>query len=391
VPGNLLALLVGRAIDQRRRRRKRGGTGPEQERTAAARPKPDLGRRLVGRPFLLDRPGLVPRDCVALLFEPDKPPQLLPPRSYLRPSAFPFREPTQVLVVNTAPVFLDLTITDLVSMDGYRIDRVVIRMTVQLSDREDFRGLRDRATEFGVDLEHPLLDRVRLEVTSEVLAAVRMNRLADLRRQTLYQVLADHWMPSWFAGRALVGRRFQVRKVAWPSEAAAEPADPPAVVRPKPTRAPVPTALDLTMDAKLRRLWLREGDADLRGIAGAKVDASATVIAVPGNPPGAYANHRLAELFGEHFDHRKVKLVAAVATDYNELVRAWFSAVATGADRLISVESTDNDAVLRILVDQLSSAENGSAPRVGSPSDREALRQLLPHRKVEFVTAPAGR
>ena len=145
------------------------------------------------------------------------------------------------------------------------------------------------------------------------------------------------------------------------------------------------------MDAKLRRLWLREGDADLRGIAGAKVDASATVIAVPGSPPGAYANHRLAELFGAHFDHRTVKVVSAVATDYDELVRAWFSAVATGADRLVSVESTDGDGVLRITVDQLSASGNGAAPRVGSQSDREALRQLLPHRKVEFVTASAGR
>jgi hypothetical protein len=391
VPGNLLALLVGRAIDEHWRRRKRRRAAPPPERPAVVRTKPDLGRRLVGQPFLLDRPGLVPRECVALLFEPERPPRLMPARSYLRPPAFPFREPTQVLVVNTAPVVLDLTITDLVSMDGFRIDRVVIRMTVQLSDREELRGLRDSAAEFGVDLERWLLDRVRLEVTSEVLAAVRMNRLADLRRQTLYQVLADHWMPSWFAGRTLVCRRFEVRKVSWPREASVNPVDP-AAAGPQ-TSTPPPTAkpLDLTMDAKLRRLWLREGDADLRGIAGAKVETSATVIAVPGSPPGAYANHRLAELFGQHFDQRRVKLVAAVATDYNELVRAWFAQVAAGADRLISVESTDNDAVLRILVDQLSAAESGGAPRVGSPSDREALRQLLPHRKVEFVSASAGR
>jgi hypothetical protein len=412
VPGNLVALLVGRAIDERWRRRKRRGTGRAPGRPAAARVKPDLGRRLSGQPFLLDRPGVVPRDCIALLFEPDRPPRLLPPRSYLKPPAFPFRQPIQVMVVNSAPVVLDLTITDLVTMDGYRIDRVVIRMTVQLSDREDFRGLRDRAAEFGVDFEQPLLDQVRLEVMSQVLAAVRMNRLADLRRLSLYRVLAEDWMPSWFAGRTLVGRSFEIRKVVWPvgdsaSQAATPAAEHPragapqapflastastASIAPAASSGLAPQRLDLTMDAKLRRLWLREGDSDLRGIAGAKIEASATVIAVPGSAPGAYANNRLAELFGQHFEDRKVKVVAAVATDYDQLVRAWFSQVASGADRLVSVESAGDDAVLRITVDHPSGAANGPAPQVGSQSDREALRQLLPHRKVEFVTPSAGR
>ena len=143
------------------------------------------------------------------------------------------------------------------------------------------------------------------------------------------------------------------------------------------------------MDARLRRLWSRHSETELRGISGAKVDGGTTVLAVSGRPPSAYEGTMLRETFGRHFDDRNVRLIAAVGSSYDDLVRAWFRQVDANDGRLVSVRSTDRDGVLRISVDQPrdSKTDSKAGPSVGRESDREALRQLLPHDRVEFVHA----
>ena len=57
--------------------------------------------------------------------------------------------------------------------------------------------------------------------------------------------------------------------------------------------------------------------------------------------------------------------------------------------RLVWVRSLEDDSVLRVGVDQAlrSAEERARGLAVGSQSDREALRRLIPHERVEFVAA----
>jgi hypothetical protein len=143
------------------------------------------------------------------------------------------------------------------------------------------------------------------------------------------------------------------------------------------------------MDARLRRLWSRHSESELQGISGAKVGGGTTVLAVSGRPPSAYEGTMLREIFGRHFEDRNVRLIAASGDSYDDVVRAWFRQVDANPGRLVSVRSTDRDGVLRITVDQPrdGKADSNAGPSVGRESDREALRQLLPHDRVEFVHA----
>jgi hypothetical protein len=143
------------------------------------------------------------------------------------------------------------------------------------------------------------------------------------------------------------------------------------------------------MDARLRRIWRRYAEPELRAIAGAKVGNSATVVAVVDREPGAYEGSRLREAFGSYFEDRNVHFVAAVADSYEDLVRGWFKQVDGSPGRLVSVRSVDDDSILRIGVDHAlrSAEERARGLSVGTQADREALRQLVPHDRVEFVAA----
>lgn len=366
-------------------------------------------RRLTSRPELLTRMVGVPPNSIAVLFVEGQPPHLKFPGEMLRPSLLPSLRPVQVLLVNSAPVDLDVTVAPrvaadgtvldpVITLDGYAVERVKIRVTVQLAAAEHFAAVAELAAECGPDLENQLLRRVQNEVASEVHAAIRMNRLSDLRRLSLQHVLTDRWLPRTFAGGSLVRAGFTVLDVAWPELARPElvaperQASPPAA----PSRRAATESgndesgvLDLTMDARLRRLWSRHSETELRGISAAKVDGGTTVLAVSGRQPSAYEGTMLRETFGRHFDDRNVRLIAAVGSSYDDLVRAWFRQVDANDGRLVSVRSTDRDGVLRISVDQPrdSKTDSKAGPSVGRESDREALRQLLPHDRVEFVHA----
>jgi hypothetical protein len=380
-------------------------TAPPPDRPKGREPD----RRLAGRLELLTRMVGVPPNSIAVLFIEGQPPLLKNPGEMLRPSLLPSLRPVHVLLVNTAPVDLDVTVASritadgtvldpVVTLDGYAVERVKIRVTVQLAAADHFAAVTDLAAEYGPDLESQLLRRVQNEVASEVYAAIRMNRLSDLRRLTLQQVLSDRWLPKTFAGGSLVRSAFTVLDVAWPELARPEtiaperPASPPTTPFRRVTigsQDDEPSSLDLTMDARLRRLWSRHSETELQGISGAKVGGGTTVLAVSGRPPSAYEGTMLREIFGRHFDDRNVRLIAAVGDSYDDVVRAWFRQVDRNAGRLVSVRSTERDGVLRIVVDQQrdSKADSKAGPSVGRESDREALRQLLPHDRVEFLHA----
>jgi hypothetical protein len=398
VVGKLWTSLFGRVVTDRQL-----PMSPSEPETAAA-DEPALGMKLTGEPHPLDRMVTVQPNTVAVLFEQDNVPRLKFPGEYLTPGLLPSLRPVRVLAVNTAPVELDVTVDHLVTMDGRDIERCTVRVTVQLSDRDRYGSLADLAAEHGTDLETFLLQRVETEVATGMHAAVKMNRLADLRRPTVQQELAEQWLPRSFANGALLRRDFNVREITWPKDGPISVPIPqtksprviPAAtsaVRPLPAPTPAVASrrgpMELTMDARLRRMWRQYAEPELRGIAGVKAGNSATVVAVVNREPGAYEGSRLRETFGDHFEDRNLHLVAAVADSYGDLVRAWFKQVDGSPGRLVWVRSLEDDSVLRIGVDQAlrSTEERARGLSVGSQSDREALRRLVPHERVEFVAA----
>ncbi|HVD81449.1 MAG TPA: hypothetical protein VNB87_13040 [Propionibacteriaceae bacterium] len=398
VVGKLWSSLFGRVVTDRQ-----SPTAPDEPEKRAVE-EPGLGMKLTGDPHPLDRLVSVQPNTVVVIFEQDSVPRLKFPGEYLTPGLLPSLRPVQVLAVNTAPVKLDVTVDHLVTLDGHEIERCLVRVTVQLTDRDNYASVAGLAAEYGTELEAYLLQRVETEVAMEMHAAVKMNRLADLRRQTVQQVLAERWLPRSFAGGALVRREFAVIEVSWPKDSAvsvpiAQTSAPKvdqsaSAFKPAPPVpiAPAPLALfvtELTMDARLRRIWRRYAEPELRAIAGAKVGNSATVVAVVDREPGAYEGSRLREDFGIHFEDRNVHFVAAVADSYEDLVRAWFKQVDGSPGRLVSVRSVGDDSILRIGVDHAlrSAEERARGLSVGTQADREALRRLVPHERVEFVAA----
>jgi hypothetical protein len=398
VVGKLWSSVFGRVITDRQ-----PATAPSDPRPSDVE-EPALGMKLTGDPHPLDRLVTVQPNTVVVVFEQDSVPRIKFPGEYLTPGLLPSLRPVQVLAVNTAPVELDVTVDHLITLDGHEIERCLVRVTVQLADRDNYASVTGLAAEYGTELEAHLLQRVETEVAMELHAAVKMNRLADLRRQTVQQVMADRWLPRSFAGGALMRRSFAVIEVNWPKDSAipartaqsnppkadqTDAAIEPPPVRPLPQAGPAPFGTELTMDARLRRIWRRYAEPELRGIAGAKIGHAATVIAVVDREPGAYEGSRVREALGESLEDRHLHFVAAVAESYEDLVRAWFKQVDGSPGRLVSVRSMGDDSILRIGVDHAlrSAEERARGLSVGTQSDREALRRLVPHERVEFVAA----
>lgn len=357
-----------------------------------ADPATSLGLRLTGEVKVLDRLVVVRPHTLALVFVDSEPPRVRTPGDYLKPRLLPKVHPVRVLPVNTDPVSLDVTIDQLPTLDGFDIERTTIRIVVQLADDEHYAWLGDLAADFGTELEAHLLECVRAEVVTGVQSAVRMNRLADVRRLTLQSVLSDRWLPRTFAHGSLVRRDFSVLGSVWPAEA--DPASPTLKPRPggqalaEPEAAGAGRPFRLEVDAELAKVWRQHAGSDLRGIAGAQVGQASTVIAVAAAAIGEYERSRLTEAYGEYFEDRRVHLVTTTATSYADLVQAWFSQMGSSPGRLVSVEASDPE-VLRIMVDRaLASIEEAkSGLTVGSPADREALGRLVPHRRLVFARA----
>ena len=410
--GTLWALALGYLHARRRRsmpakRAKSPPTRPVPRQPSRSSDNA-LGHRLASEPQLLDKVVAVRPNSLALLLTADQPPQLKLSGEVLRPSLIPVLRPVRVVVVNTAVTHLDVTVRDLVSLDGYPLDHVKIRLAVQLSDSDRYSTLIDLMTDHAADLDSHLLQSVQREVTTSMQGAVRMNRLADLDTHTLQRVLEDRWLPRGLAGGALVRRAFTVLESVSPQAAGSRRPVGPAQVRPqaapeqpspfsRPPRAaalalaPRPR-LNLTMDARLHRVWRNHADQELLGIAGAKESDGATVVAVTSRQPGAYESSRLEEAFKQYYADARVRVVSAVGESYDDVVRAWFSQVDSSRARLISVETIEDGAALRLGVDQmrLVSESIGHEIVVGRHADREALRALLPHERVEFVAATIG-
>jgi hypothetical protein len=375
---------------------------------AGRSPDSGLEQRLASEPQVLERLVAVQPNTIAVVLASGQSPEIRRPGEHLRPSLLSGMRPAYVVVVSTVPTRLDLRLDHLqVRSRDEPIERVVLRIGVQASaGDDDYASLLRAALVNYSDLDAYLVECVKRELAEKARRAMALNELSDLEPRTLERALLDFPIPTSFAGGVLERTSFTVLEVAGRrsgsssrplpavSSQGEDPSDDtePTVIRPK------RPGLDLTMDASLRRLWRQHAAQELLGITGAQVGSRTTVLAVPVEEPGAYEEALLREAFSRHYPGRHLRLVSAIATTYDGIIRAWFREVGGWPRRVVAVTETEGDALqVRIgtasLVDQgrLTPEEHRDGVSVGEESDREALRQLLPYERVEFVAAdPAG-
>ena len=355
---------------------------------------------------------------VLVVFPPGERPKVRHPGETVLPTWIPFQYASLALPVTTGVIPLTMTINELTTLDHHTIDQVTLKIMVQLADVEEFAAVADLAAEFGDTFGTYLLQQLQSKVESSVRGAFRMNRLADLRRHTVAAVLEDRWIPVSFANGTLIRRGLTVTEVAWP--AAAEPVAAPTPSTPHPTTGhpttghpdsersathprtglpaqprpvtpvggPVPGQLELSLDARLRRVWWSGSMAPLIGISGATVGAEATVVAVCSEPPGEHELIRLRGAFTELYGERTTCLVVSDARDYESLVASWLEQVDDDNVVLRNVESLRDGDLLRITLDRPLASPEQAHPGWPSQtgSEVEALRRLLPHRHLELIS-----
>ncbi len=344
---------------------------------------------------------------VLVVFPPGERPKVRHPGETVLPTWNPFQYASLALPVTTGVVPLTMTINELTTLDHHTIDQVTLKILVQLADVEEFAAVADLAAEFGDTFGTYLLQQLQSKIESSVRGAFRMNRLADLRRHTVAAVLEDRWIPVSFANGTLIRRGLTVIDVAWPetaettaptrteprpdsSRSTASPRSSlPAQPRPAASSAdPVSEQLELSLDARLRRVWRSGSMAPLIGISGATVGAEATVVAVCNRPPAEHELVRLRGAFTELYGERSTCLVVSDARDYENLIASWLEQVDDDNVVLRNVESLRDGDLLRITLDRpLASPEQAHPGRPSQTgSEVEALRRLLPHRHLELIS-----
>jgi hypothetical protein len=218
------------------RARADAGAAPTRDPAAGATGHP-LGTRLTAPPEPLTLLTRVRPGTLAVLLRPGRPAELRQPGSVLvppvlaRPTA-----PVQVQVLSTAPVHLDVSVTDLVSLDGYPLEAVGLRLRLQL-DAGDPAARARLATQHGAELEPVLLGHVQREVVAAVRGAVAVNRRADLHRLGTRRVLEDRWLPTSFAEGILLCRDATVLGASQ-----GDPEDEQTLVLPAVSARPAPSA-----------------------------------------------------------------------------------------------------------------------------------------------------
>jgi hypothetical protein len=350
----------------------------------------------------LNRLVRVQPGTVLVVFPPGERPKVRHPGETVLPTWNPFQYASLALPVTVGVVPLTMTISDLTTLDNAHVEHVTLKILVQLADAENFAAVADLAAEYGDTFGAYLMQELQSKIESSVRGAFRMNRLADLRRHTVAAVLEDRWIPLSFANGTLVRRGLTVMDVAWPPESETalptSPASPspavghPPVASPRPavqsSAGPTTGQLELSLDARLRRVWWSGSMAPLLGIAGAVVGSDATVVAVSSQRPGEHEMGRLRGAFAELYGERTTCLVVSDARDYESLVSSWLEQVDDDNVVLRNVESLRDGDLLRITLDRpLASPEQAHFGRPSpNGSEVEALRRLLPHRHIEFIT-----
>lgn len=348
---------------------------PDDDRSAMAAARSFVVESAPDQPFTgtirqLSRGGIVQPGTVAVLFPPGKPVELRYPGDTLHAGWRPFRAPIDVLPVNTAKIGLNVVVTGLTTFDDHPIDEVALKVVVELAPADGYRVVLDLVEAHGPEFGNHLLTELQTRIETSVQGAFRLNNLSVLRRR-LAAILEERWVPTSFADGALIRTGMSVSQVRWPSGSEL------SVGRPRPA-APEPTIsqFEISMDARLRRLWAARCPVALAGIAGAEVDGAAAVIASCEQPPEPVEVDRLRQVYAELYGDEDLTMVVTGARDYADIVTGWLDAVTEGRVHLLGVDLVRATDTLRIH----HSKSLGRTPAAAI----EALRRLLPQRRVEF-------
>lgn len=161
--------------------------------------------------LLVVRPG-----TLALVLTADALPLVRHPGDLLVPPLLAATDPeVVVLPVSSQPVELDVTVPEVTTFDGHVVDRVVLRLTLRLDPDGGYAALRELAAEHGPEFEAAVLAAVQQEVTAAVRGVVRVNRLADLERLDLADVLERQWLSPRLGTQTLRRERLRVQRVHW--------------------------------------------------------------------------------------------------------------------------------------------------------------------------------
>lgn len=335
-------------------------------------PTPGPDQPFCGPREVLRRLAIVRSGTVVIGWPSSGPPRVRRPGELLVPGR-PLAPPVEVLPVTTTPVELLVTVTDLTTADRSSLPDVEVRLRMQLDAAEEFAAALDLAVEYGDRLGVELMQQTLQAVEGAVRAAIRMNRLSDLRRLTLAGVLAARWLPSTYAGGRLRRLDFHVPPIGWPDSA-------PPPHRPRP-------ALELSVDARLRAIWRAVSDAEPVGIAGAHIGDHATVIVVLRRAPGAEETSRAREGFLDSFGTTAVTVLPVVGDNYRALVESWFAGLDVGPSRVVSVTPDAEGEGLTVTLDRPVARAVGPETGWQGPdgSEVEALRRLLPFRTIRLT------
>lgn len=366
----------GQAVTRRDTAGDTSGTGSAFLRVEPASDQPFTG---VLRP--LNRIGTVQADTVVALMPPRKPIELRYPGDTLLPSWRPFRPPVQVLPVSTVRIPLRAVVSSLTTFDEHAVDEVTLRVSVQLPEANGFAVVLDLIEKHGPRFGTYLMDDLQSKIESAVRGAFRLNTLSVLRR-ALAGILEERWLPPTFADGALVRRSMSVAEVRWPAPGQSGHGSQPAPTAPEPTI----NQFELSMDARLRRLWIARTPVQLAGVAGAQVDGAATVVAACDAQPSVPEIESLREAFADLYGDPGLVLVITGIRDYADIVRGWLGQVDDRHVRLLGVDVVRRSDTLRIhLGSALARPDSAARGRPSmSGSEAEALRRLLPHRRIEF-------
>jgi hypothetical protein len=211
-----------------------------------------------------------------------------------------------------------------------------------------------------------------------------MNTFAVLDRQTIATVLEDRWLPRTLAGGALTRTELEVAAEHWHEEdlASRTPDASPDVVEEQGARPQNRARVELSVDARLRRVWRRRLDFEPLGIAGARVNSHSTVIAVVDREPPAYETQELLEDFGAVYDDKSPSLVVVKADSYESIVKGWFRQLEVGTGLLAEVRADETRDRLVVTLPQKLSHPRWQGP---DGSQVTALRRLLPYQVVDIT------
>jgi hypothetical protein len=240
--GNALLRWWARRAQDRAAREPGRAPGTPSATGASPAPQLRLGHRLVGALVPLTRLAVVGRGTVAVVLGADgsavvrRPGEVLVPRLLARPGA----SAVQVLPISTELVHLDVPLAGLVSFDGYPVDPVTLRLELQLDAAQEYAALAALVAEHGAGVEAVLLDPVPRACAAAAQGAVAMNRLAQLQRLGLREVLAERWLPPTFSGGLLLRRGFHLVESDDQPDGQDEPTIPVLSRHPAATPAPAP-------------------------------------------------------------------------------------------------------------------------------------------------------